>query len=100
MKPMMMQHTKSIVKPKKKRFAITLPKIKSDAASEEQELLHCLEKARKELDLVYLRFDEETDQDLLDSYIYEVKALQMKYQYLIKQVKEKGMVAKGFEEIS
>ena len=34
------------------------------------------------------RFQEETDKDLLDAYIYERLALQARYRYLTRQVRE------------
>ena len=34
------------------------------------------------------RFQEETDNDLLDAYIYERLALQARYRYLSRQVRE------------
>lgn len=39
------------------------------------------------LNLAYAGFDEATDQDLIDSYIYEINALTLRYEFLLKQSK-------------
>ncbi len=56
-----------------------------------------LEDVKKELDYVHQEFDYITDDILIDSFIYEIQALNKKYQYYIKLCKEKGLVANGFE---
>lgn len=39
----------------------------------------------------YSRFEIESNEDLLDSIIYEIQSLKALYRYLIKQAKEKGI---------
>lgn len=39
----------------------------------------------------YSRFESESNEDLLDSIIYEIQSLKALYRYLIKQAKEKGI---------
>ena len=48
---------------------------------------------KKELDYVHKELDYITDEILIDSFIYEIQALNKKYQYYIKLCKEKGVVA-------
>jgi len=56
-------------------------------------------KVKRELDYVHQEFDYTTDDILIDSFIYEIQALNKKYQYYIKLCKERGLVADGFESI-
>ena len=39
----------------------------------------------------YSRFENESNEDLLDSIIYEIKSLKALYRYLLKLAKEKGL---------
>lgn len=41
------------------------------------------------LESAYSRFENECNEDLLDSIIYEIQSLKALYRYLIKQAKEK-----------
>lgn len=41
-----------------------------------------IEKTRRDLDMAYAGFDNAVETDLIDSYIYEINALQMRYKYL------------------
>ncbi len=43
------------------------------------------------LDNAYNRFENESNEDLLDSIIYEIKSLKALYRYLMKLAKEKGI---------
>ena len=58
---------------------------------EDRELLLALEAVKKNLETVYINFEYATDNALIDSYIYEVKALQLKYEYIIKEIKQRGI---------
>lgn len=40
------------------------------------------------LDAAYSNFDNATDPDLIDCYIYKVNAEQKRYKYLLEQVRE------------
>ena len=42
-----------------------------------------IEKTRRALDIAYAGFDNAVDEDLIDSYIYEITALQKRYKHLI-----------------
>lgn len=41
------------------------------------------------LDSAYSNFENVVDPDLIDSYIYEVNAVQLRYKFLLKLAKEK-----------
>lgn len=66
---------------------------------DDERIMDMLCKVKKELDYVHQEFDYITDAILIDSFIYEIQALNMKYQYYIKLCKEKGLIANGFESI-
>ena len=50
-------------------------------------LLNRLTEAKNDLDLAYQHFENATDPALIDSYIYEVNAMQMRYKFLLGRVK-------------
>lgn len=45
-------------------------------------LTESIEKTRQALDIAYAGFDNAVEIDLIDSYIYEINALQKRYQHL------------------
>ena len=51
-------------------------------------LLDDLEKARYDLALAYDNFKNDMDPDMIDSCIYQVNALQMRYKFLLTRVKQ------------
>lgn len=54
----------------------------------EDALLRAIQELCGRIQSVDSRFREETDNDLLDAYIYERLALQARYRYLTRQVRE------------
>ena len=48
-------------------------------------ILEDLEKTKGELEIAYSGFDNVTDPDLIDYYIYEVNAVLKRYRYLLNQ---------------
>ena len=48
-------------------------------------ILEDLEKTKFELESAYCGFDNVTDPDLIDCYIYEVNAIMKRYKYLLNQ---------------
>ena len=51
------------------------------------ELLASLNSTRVQIAQAYGGFNTASDRDLVDFYIYEIKALQARYDYLLRQVK-------------
>lgn len=51
-----------------------------------------LAQARYALEIAYSNFDNVTDPDLIDCYIYEVNAILKRYKYLIEQAAEKNLL--------
>ncbi|NLM13042.1 MAG: DUF2508 family protein [Epulopiscium sp.] len=61
--------------------------------TEEEELKEELLKTKKQIDMVFNAFENTTEKDLIDSCIYEMKALQTKYKYYLNKMKEKDDLA-------
>lgn len=53
-----------------------------------------IEKTRRDLDMAYAGFDNAVETDLIDSYIYEINALQMRYKYLTDLAAAEGSAEK------
>ena len=51
-----------------------------------------LAQTRYALEIAYSNFDNVTDPDLIDCYIYEVNALLKRYKYLIDQAADKTLL--------
>ena len=51
-----------------------------------EQLLSDLKHTKTALDDAYSNFEQVVDPDLVDSYIYEVNAVQKRYHFLLKQV--------------
>jgi len=49
-------------------------------------LLEDIEKTRTALDIAYAGFDNATDPDMIDCYIYEINALLKRYSHLSKLI--------------
>lgn len=50
-----------------------------------QQLLEDIRKTKFALDCAYSNFENVVDPDLIDCSIYELKAVQMRYRFLLKQ---------------
>lgn len=81
-----------------KKFFEKISKTK-ETDNDNERIMDMLYNVKKELDYVHQEFDYITDAILIDSFIYEIQALNMKYQYYIKLCKERGLIANGFESI-
>ena len=56
---------------------------------DEKNILENIKKIREDLFVLENKLNYETNIDLIDSYIYEIKALQMRYKFYIGLCKEK-----------
>ena len=54
---------------------------------ERQELMTALSSTRTLINQAYGGFNSAGDPDLIDSYVYEINALQARYNYLLRRVK-------------
>ncbi|MCL2575583.1 MAG: YaaL family protein [Defluviitaleaceae bacterium] len=60
-------------------------------------ILSALEKLQKDLENVHRSLDEVSDPDLIDSFVYELNAINMRYKVYLQMCKERGLVASMFE---
>lgn len=51
-------------------------------------LLHDMEKTKLAMEAAYSNFDNVTDPDLIDCYIYEVNAILKRYKFLMEQAEK------------
>ncbi len=51
-------------------------------------LLDALERTKHDLDSAYSNLSNALEPDLIDSYIYEVQSVQMRYKFLLERVKQ------------
>ena len=50
-------------------------------------LVEYIKKTKSELDCAYSNFENATDPDLIDSSIYQLQSIQMRYKFLLKCAK-------------
>lgn len=69
--------------------------------TEEQphEVLCAIREVCRQLDNARLRFEMESDSDLIESTIYEMEALRARYRYLLRRAREEGITATGLPQI-
>lgn len=64
-------------------------RLRKNRIPKEREILHYqIQRTQLALETAYSNFDNVLDPELIDSFIYEVNAIQQRYQYLIQQIKE------------
>lgn len=61
--------------------------LRSPAQEERQALVASLQTTRALINQAYSGFNTASDHDLIDSYVYEINALQARYNYLLRRVK-------------
>ena len=63
---------------------------RGDPAREEErrELMQSLNHTRTLINQAYGGFNSASDGDLIESYVFEINALQVRYNYLLRRVKE------------
>lgn len=55
--------------------------------AERQELMNSLTQTRTLINQAYGGFNTTSDSDLIESYVYEINALQARYNYLLRSLK-------------
>jgi len=89
-----------IIMVKRERVISMIPKANPlNPKIEEEDILMSLKEAKLEIDQVFQRFEYATDPYLIDSCIYEIKALQLKYEYLRRQIKNQKLEQKSEQEL-
>ncbi|MBQ7838163.1 MAG: DUF2508 family protein [Clostridia bacterium] len=66
-------------------------KIRKPVKPDRDIILTQLRETSTRLESAYSRFENECNEDLLDSVIYEIQSLKALYRYLIKKAKENGL---------
>lgn len=61
---------------------------------ERQQVMDELAQTRLHLEQAYAGFNNAGDFDLIDSYVYEINALQSRHSYLLKQMRELEVATK------
>ena len=61
-------------------------------SDEDMEIVIALEAVQSDMEFLHNCFDRTTDPLLIDSLVYEIKAIQLKHQYYINKCREKGIV--------
>lgn len=56
------------------------------------DLKKAIEKTHQALDAAYAGFNNATDFDMIDSYIYEINAIQRRYKYLTELAEKEGVL--------
>lgn len=65
----------------------------TQAPSEQEELMKHIEEINRQMKTTQQNLNLVTDECLIDSYIYELTALNKRYQYYIRRAKKEGLVA-------
>ncbi|MBR4015341.1 MAG: DUF2508 family protein [Anaerotignum sp.] len=73
-------------------------KEKEALMDEGEKILEAIRRIQIQLECVRQSFEDATDDALIDSYIYEIIALQKKYEYFLKAAKEMGLTF-GYQKI-
>lgn len=63
--------------------------------TEGEAILQAIRRVQLQLECARSSFQMVTDETLIDSYIYEIIALQKKYAYFLKTAKEMGLTAEN-----
>lgn len=62
------------------------------------DLIRCIIKTREDLEIANKNF-EFAENELIDYYLYQIKAIQYKYDYLIKKAKKIGLIVTMQDEL-
>ena len=63
------------------------------------ELLTAIRDVSRQLDNAKLRFEMESDSDLLEACLYEMEALRARYRYLLRMARLQGITAPGMTQV-
>lgn len=77
----------------KRRFGI---KGRSHILEDDREIVEILQLLKEDLTYVHHCLDLTTDPILIDSYIYEIQAIHLRYQFYMQQCKERGLTGYAY----
>ena len=63
-------------------------KKKNDLAKKRRLLMDDITKTRQAREIAYINFQNVSDPDLIDCYIYEINSADLRYKYLINQIRK------------
>jgi hypothetical protein len=69
------------------RHATRSKKQSLPSGEERRTLMKSLEETKRELDLAYTGFNQCTDPDLIEFYLFEIDALRARHTYLLRRIK-------------
>lgn len=69
-------------------YRFTPRRRESPVQAERRELLESMADTRRLLAQAYQGFNAHSDPDLVESYVYEINALESRYSYLVRRVKD------------
>ena len=84
----MIEVIESPIKPRLEIF----PKRPIYSSEDDKSVITSTETLRRELDDLHNRFDQATEPILVESIIYEIQAVQLRYIYYLNLCKERGLV--------
>lgn len=64
-----------------------MKRFKKRVSPEQEALMAEIKQTKLALETAYSNFENSLDPDLIDSYIYEVNAVQKRYKFLLRQAK-------------
>lgn len=73
--------------------------IEKTESEKEEEIIKSIIKAKRDLEFARRNFEYAKSKDLVDYYIYQIKANQAKIDYLIKLAKAKGIFVNIINEV-
>ncbi len=65
-----------------------MKKEKNDLAKKRRLLMDDITKTRQAREIAYINFQNVSDPDLIDCYIYEINSADLRYKYLINQIRK------------
>jgi len=68
-------------------WSYIMKKFNEKESKKESELIKCLKVAQDELEVAINNYEFAQEPELVDYYTYNIKAAQMRYEYLLKKVK-------------
>ncbi len=69
-------------------FGMWRKAVRSETDEAREQLLESLARTRLQIHQAYAAFNSAGDPDLIESYVFEINALQSRYSYLLRRVKE------------
>lgn len=74
-------------------------KIKNDTSDNKRQLLEELKETKNALDTAYANLSYVVEPELIDCCIYELNAIQLRYKFILSQVKNSEMEKNTVDEI-